>query len=610
MSQILDSWQGPPEGAVVTNKLYYGDNLDVLTEKIAQESVDLIYLDPPFNSQRAYNLLFTSPTGDDAQAQVRAFEDMWLWTPSVRSEYERITSGGLPGGVSDTLQALYRIIKENAMMAYLVMMAPRLVAMRRVLKSSGSIYLHCDPTASHYLKILMDAIFRPTCFQNEIIWRRTGSHKDTKRYGPLHDVILFYTKSTSGYCFNVVKRPYMRGHVERRYTRTEDGRMKFTSGGNVLTGQGLRKGESGLPWRSFDPSSKGRHWAIPGFLAQQMSPEFAELGVIERLDALYDAGLVEITKGAAWPTPVRYLQPGDGNLISDIWAYQPYTEGTVQDTEDGIDRDVAWLGPTDPERLGYPTQKPVGLLQRIIECSTNPDDLVMDPFCGCGTALDAAQRLGRRWIGIDISFLSVDVLDTRIRNTFGEQAVYEVDGVPRDVSGANDLFARNPLDFERWAVSLANGEPNDKQVGDEGIDGRIRFPSSEKNRTCTSIVSVKGGDTVNPSMVRDLVGTVASEHAEMGLLITRMDPTPGMKKAATKAGTYTWPVANAKFPKVQILTVAEFLDGNKPQMPTPLTPYMKAEGRGIGMQAGLFNGSLVSPKKKAQKRKKRSKRGS
>lgn len=245
----------------------------------------------------------------------------------------------------------------------------------------------------------MDAIFGFENFQNEIIWRRTGAHGPRKSFGPIHDTIFFYTK-TKGHYFNIVKKPYMLGHVQRRYTMDSSGRYQFTSGGNVLTGAGATKGESGMPWRGFDPSSKNRHWAIPGFLSEQMPPGFNELGVIDKLETLYKAGLIEINEGAAWPTPVRYLRPQDGHPLQDIWAYQPYTEGTVYGTKEGIDQDVSWLGPTDPERLGYQTQKPHGLLERIIRSSCPKDGVVLDAFCGCGTTVAAAERLNKRWIGI------------------------------------------------------------------------------------------------------------------------------------------------------------------------------------------------------------------
>jgi site-specific DNA-methyltransferase (adenine-specific) len=302
------------------------------------------------------------------------------------------------------------------------MMAPRLLELKRVLKSTGSIYLHCDPTASHYLKMLMDAVFGPENFKNEIVWRRTGAHGPRRSFGPIHDTLLFYSKAND-YFFRVVKRPYLKGHVDSRYTLEEEtGRYKFTSGGNVLTGANATQGESGRPWRGFDPCAKNRHWAIPGFLAEEMPAAFADLGVLAKLEALYQAGLVEIRPGAAWPTPVRYLRDGDGHPFGDIWAYQPYTEGAVHGTEAGIDADIAWMGPTDPERLGYQTQKPVGLLMRIIESSCPPSGVVLDPFCGSGTSIAAAQAGSRRWIGIDESPIAIRLVKQRLFDVFRLEA--------------------------------------------------------------------------------------------------------------------------------------------------------------------------------------------
>jgi len=386
------------------NQLFFGDNLDVLRESIKDESVDLVYLDPPFNSKRDYNLLFKSPEGGESHAQITAFEDTWHWGEQAEREYAEILRSGHTR-VAELITAFRSFLGENDLMAYLVIMANRLIELHRVLKPTGSLYLHCDPTASHYLKLVLDGVFEPGNFLNEIIWRRTGSHNSTKSLGPIHDVILLFRK-TQNYKFNVVRRPYMKGHVETRYTRTPEGRMKFSSGGNVLTGAGATGGESGQQWRGFDPAAKGRHWAVPGFYEAMMPAAYKNFGPIEKLEALYQANLIEIDGKSAWPIMVRYLDERDGTPIQDIWAYQPYTEGTVWGESAGIDADVAWLGPTDPDRLGYPTQKPVGLLERIIQTSSNPGDVVLDPFCGCGTAVHAAQKLGRQWIGIDITHLA------------------------------------------------------------------------------------------------------------------------------------------------------------------------------------------------------------
>ncbi len=321
------------------NTLFYGDNLQILKDYILDNAVDLIYLDPPFNSNRTYNVLFKEETGKDSEAQITAFEDTWHWGRVAETTYKEIVQdSSVP--VAEMISSLRKFIGPNQMMAYLVMMTARLIELHRVLKPTGSLYLHCDPTASHYLKIVLDTIFGVGNFRNEIIWRRTGSHNARRSFGPIHDTILFYTKSDN-YIFNIVRRPYMRGHVDSRYSQDESGKFKFTSGGNILTGSGSTEGESGKAWRGFDPSAKDRHWAIPGFLAEQMPEEFESLGVLDKLEHLYKAGLIEITEGNAWPTPVRYLEGDEGQPLQDIWANQPYTGGTVFETEEGIDEDVA-----------------------------------------------------------------------------------------------------------------------------------------------------------------------------------------------------------------------------------------------------------------------------
>jgi DNA modification methylase len=400
------------------NVLYCGDNLDILRRHGRDESVDLVYLDPPFNSDQNYSL-FKSRNGGaaSAKARVRTFDDTWRWDAAAAAAFHDAVQS--EDRVADVLLAFRQLLGETDLLAYLTMMTPRLVELRRVLKSSGSLYLHCDPTAGHYLKVLLDAVFGPENFRNEIVWRRTGAHGPRRTFGPIHDTLLFFSK-TNDYFFRALKRPYLKGHVDSRYALDEaTGRYKFTSGGNVLTGANVTQGESGRPWRGFDPSAKNRHWAIPGFLAEQMPPEFAKLGVRAKLDALYAAGLIEIRPGAAWPTPVRYLSEADGQPLGDIWAYQPYTEGAVHGTKEGIDADVAWMGPTDPERLGYQTQKPLGLLARIISSSCPPDGLVLDPFCGCGTTIVAARAQSRRWIAIDQSRVAIRLVKERLRDACG-----------------------------------------------------------------------------------------------------------------------------------------------------------------------------------------------
>jgi hypothetical protein len=470
-------------------------------------------------------------------------------------------------------------------------MAPRVVLLHDKLKSTGSLYLHCDPTASHYLKVLLDVIFGPLQFRNEIIWRRTGAHSPGRSFGPIHDVILFYTK-TNDYYFKVIRRPYTMDHVETRYRQQPDGKWKFTSGGNVMSGAGAGNGESSATWRGFNPAAKGRHWAIPGFIAAQMPPEYATKGTLERLEKAYEMGLIDIVEGNQWPTPVRYLEPGDGNPLGDIWAYQPGTRarGVLYGTDRGIDEDVAYLGPTDPERLDYQTQKPIGLLERIIHSSCPEDGVVLDPFCGCGTTVDAATALNRRWIGIDITFISIDLIRNRLRGRWGDEIddTYEVKGVPADLAAAHALFARSEFEFERWAVSLVRGTPNERQVNDKGKDGIVRFATGRKS-TAEAIVSVKGGKNLVPAFVREVEGSVATyRKAELGILITLHPPSKGMVDEAKRSGVYRDPFGNS-YPKVQIYTVEQLLNGVKPDMPPVIPPYTgaKRERADTGIQLRL-----------------------
>ena len=569
------------------NRLLYGDNLPILRERIKDESVDLIYLDPPFNSNRSYNVLFKSKSGEESQAQIEAFDDTWSWSQQADAQYEELVSGGSPIKVADAMQAMRKLLGTNDVLAYLVMMTARLVELHSVLKPTGSLYLHCDPTASHYLKVILDAIFGPTNFRNEIIWRRTGTHGKVKRFGPTHDVILFYAKSTE-YKYNRQRKRYMKKHVQEYFEQDEKGwRTKYY--GNVLTGSGLRGGESGKPWMGFDPSARGRHWAIPGALLEHVDEDLTDLSQHQKLDRLYQLGYIKIVKDHAWPIYEHYIQPDDGTAAPDIWAYQPYTEGTVFGTDQGIDADVRWLNPKDGERLGYPTQKPLGLLERIIRASSDEGDVVLDPFCGCGTAVDAAQKLGRKWIGIDVTTLSVDLIQRRLKWTYGEGVAktYKVEGIPTDIEGAERLFAHNAFEFERWVVLRIDGEPNQRQVGDRGVDGRIRF-FADKDQFGQVLVSVKGGKQLNPAMVRDLVGTVQQEGAEMGLLVTMAKPTPGMIKAAKGSGSYLLPMTGSYYPKVQIISVQELLAHKVPNMPTPISPHIKARRSKASNQQELF----------------------
>jgi DNA modification methylase len=566
------------------NKLFYGDNLDVLRRYVKDETVDLIYLDPPFKSQQDYNVLFAEKDGTQSSSQIMAFEDTWEWNLDAERAYQEIVERG--GTVSQAMQAFRTFLGHSDMMAYLAMMAPRLIELKRVLKVTGSIYLHCDPTASHYLKMLMDAVFGPQYFRNEIIWRRTGAHNSAKRYGPIHDVILFYTK-TGAYVWTKPKRPYMLGHVKENFIQTDLG-WRTNYYGNVLTGSGTRNGESGQPWRGFDPTGRGRHWAVPGKVVEETGEDMSYLGQHEKLDRLLELGFIKIVPGEAWPVYEHEIKPTDGTPVSDLWTYQPYTEGTVFGTDDGIDEDVRWLSTKDQERLGYQTQKPEALLERIIKASSNEGDLVLDPFCGCGTAVVAAQRLNRRWIGIDITHLAIGLIKQRLTDIFGPEirGTYEIHGEPTDLAGAQALADQDKFQFEAWALSLvgARHAGEVRRGPDRGIDGKKFFHDDKSGKTKQIIFSVKAGH-VQVSYIRDLRGVLDREKAAIGVLVTLEPPTKPMEKEAAEAGFYESPHLEEKFPRIQILTIEQLLLGEQVAYPRWLDATFKQAPKAKGAAA-------------------------
>ena len=564
----------------MTNKLYYGDNLHVLREHVKDESVDLVYLDPPFNSAANYNILFRAPSGEQSQAQIEAFEDTWHWNDSAALAFDEVLKSSNTDA-AHMLRATRSFLGENDMMAYLAMMAVRLLELHRVLKPTGSLYLHCDPVASHYLKMILDAIFGPTRFQNEIIWRRTGSHNKAKRWAPIHDVILYYTKSEN-FTWNKPRRPYMLGHVKEHFVDDGKGGYRTDYYGNVLTGSGTRKGESGKPWRGFDPTAKGRHWAIPGAIWDEAGIDPEGMTQHEKLDLLFKEGFITITEGEAWPIYQMSVRPDQGPAAPDIWAYQPYTEGTVFGSKFGIDEDVRWLSPRDQERLGYPTQKPVALLERIISASSNEDDIILDPFCGCGTTIHAAQKLNRQWIGIDVTHLAISLIERRMKDAFPGIS-FEVLGTPKDLAGARDLARRDKYQFQWWATSLAEGVPagGKKKGMDRGIDGYLNFRDGD-GEPQFAIISVKGGDNVSAPMIRDLKGTIEREKAAIGVFISLVPPTREMVKEASAHGFYE--TGGKKFPRIQMLTVDDLLSGKRAQVPF-----------------GFVEGYKAAPKEKASK---------
>jgi site-specific DNA-methyltransferase (adenine-specific) len=520
----------------MTNTLYYGDNLQVLRQHIKNESVDLIYLDPPFNSNRNYNVLFKDETGRDSQAQITAFEDTWHWDANTARVYEELVTEG-PERVSSMIGALRQFVGANQMMAYLVMMAVRLVELHRVLKPTGSLYLHCDPTASHYLKIILDTIFGVQNFRNEIVWKRTSAHSSAIKYGAIHDILLFYSK-TENFTWNPLLSPFDPEYVDTFFDSKDKDGFRYKRAD--LTGAGISRGESGKPWRGIDVTVKGRHWMyIPA-----------------KLDELDSKGKIHWPKKeGGMPRLKQYPEDLGGVPLQDVWT------------------DVRPIHNLAGERLGYPTQKPLTLLERIVQASSNHGDIVMDPFCGCGTAIAAAQKLGRCWIGIDITHLSIALIKYRLQDAFpGIQ--FGVVGEPRDIGAARQLAQDDRFQFQWWALSLLKARPlggdtggKGKRGADKGIDGVINFIDEAKGKPKTIIVQVKSGK-VSSRDIRDLVGTIGRENAAMGIFLTLENPSTPMITEAASAGFYTTAFTQQQFPRVQIVTVEDLLYG-RARLETP-----------------------------------------
>ncbi|MCX7045841.1 MAG: DNA methyltransferase [Candidatus Sumerlaeota bacterium] len=536
------------------NLLYYGDNLDILRRYIKDETVDLIYLDPPFNSAQDYNVLFEERNGTEASAQIHAFKDTWRWDATASAEYERTIRHG--GKVAEALASLRLLLGCNDMLAYLAMMAPRLAELHRVLKPAGSLYLHCDPTASPYLRILLDAIFGARQFQNEIIWKRTSARSDSHRWNHVHDVIFFYTKSDH-WTWNPVYTPYDSDYLKKfyRFEEEETGR-RYTS--SDLTAAGIRKGESGKIWRSVNPTSKKRHWALPNKAMEELG--IAEGTMQDKLDQLEVAGrIIWPAKKGGVPRFKRYLDEMPGMAPQSVIT------------------DIPPISAQAKERLGYATQKPQALLERIIEASSKKKQIVLDPFCGCGTTVAAAQKLGRRWIGIDVTHLAIALIRKRLNDTFGKRAHYRVIGEPVSITDAEALAIADPFQFQCWALGLAGARPSEpvKKGADKGIDGKLFFFDDATNKAKTILFSVKSGKS-GPAHVRDLIGTVDTNGAQMGVLLLMHEATPAMRAAAATAGQYHSPGFHKDYPRLQILTVQELLTSAQVQMPPSNVTFKRA----------------------------------
>jgi site-specific DNA-methyltransferase (adenine-specific) len=486
----------------VSNALYYGDNLAVLRRHLQDASVDLVYLDPPFQSGRDYSLSFESRAhdSDPEGAAPRAFTDTWRWGHEAEGSYAEVARAG--GRVATTMQALRAILGESDIMAYLCMMAPRLVELRRVLKASGSLYLHCDPTASHYLKVLLDGIFGPACFRNEVIWRYRRWPAKARRFQRMHDVLLFYTASRErAHTFNTLYGYEKLAESTLKTFGTRKQRADFSSGHRK---PGLEAGETqGPPLSDF--------WDLDG-------PD------------------------------------GRGPPLSDAW-------------EIGV---IAAIG---RERTGYPTQKPETLLERIIRSSSNEGDLVLDPFCGCGTAIAVAERLRRRWAGIDVTHLALNLVRERMKT-----AAFEVHGEPIDLPGVRQLAADDPLQFQWWILGRVGARPVARTKGaDSGVDGELVFSSSHAPSGGRVAIAVSAGRH-GSARVRELRALLSRDEASIGVLLTLEEPTAAMRAEAARAGLYE--STTGRHPRIQILTAEAILRGRRVDHPGAMTAAAGAPRHG------------------------------
>jgi DNA modification methylase len=528
------------------NRLLFGDNLPWLRNKeiFPDASVDLVYLDPPFNSNADYNVLFREASGQASQAQFHAFTDTWNWADAAET-YNHFIDDCANLAVVDMMQGFYSFLRSSPMMAYLAMMAPRLVELHRVLKPTGSLYLHCDPTASHYLRMVLDSVFKPENFRNEIIWKRTTSKSLMKRRLPSnHDVLLAYQK-TDAAIWNeaAIFQPYDENDLdektESKYSGTDPDGRRYTLGD-------LTNPNRNRPNLTYEFLGHHKVWRWTR----------------GRMKAAYDAGLIVQPGKGAIPRLKRYLDEQRGKPLDDVWV------------------DIPPLNSQAAERLGYPTQKPLALIERIIAVSSNPGDVVLDPFCGCGTTIHAAQKLGRQWVGIDVTYLAINLIKRRLKDAFGEDIQFEERGQPTDLGSAKRLAELDKFQFQHWALSLIGARPlreGDGKGADRGVDGLLYFYESKEKRE-KLIVQIKGGG-VKRSDIATLMGDVNNQKAKGGILVTLEKPSKPMREEAVAAGRYAsalW--HNKDYPKIQILTVEGLLDGSeRVDGPPQMNPFAKAQ---------------------------------
>lgn len=536
------------------NQLYYGDCLDIMQNEMKKNSVDLIYLDPPFNSNRAYNAIYKDETGRPLPDQIEAFCDLWTLDEASERRIRTIPKIMIEQGINDDIAKFWHFWMKTLrdtnpkLLAYLSYMTERLLQMRIVLRPTGSIYLHCDPTWSHYIKVIMDGVFNEKNYRAEIIWKRHNAHND-KLYGTIHDTIFYYSYGDRSIPDDVLiplsderKKAYNKPDKHGHYEKAD------------LTAAGTSGGESGELWRDISPGN--RHWSPPltgkyaEYIEKHFIPNYRQIkGVHDRLDALDKAGLIHWSKK---PRLKRYLIPGAGMPPQSIW--------------DDI------LAVSGDEDEGYPTQKPVELLKRIIKASSKEGDIVFDPFCGCGTTLEAAHWLKRKWIGIDIAIHAIKRVSAKRLTEqchLNEGTDYEITGIPKSIEGATDLWERDKYQFQKWAVEMVDGFVTAQKTRDGGVDGRIYFPTEDDDVLKAMKLEVKGGKRVSIESLRALAGIIDEEDYPIGGFITLKTLSHLQKQNfedfCRKKGTVD--IYGVPYPRLQLLSVEEILAGDRFETP-------------------------------------------
>lgn len=560
----------PAKAALPDNRLFIGDCLPVLAELIDRHGpfADLVYLDPPFNSQRLYNHAFKG--AKSTMPQKVAFADTWKWTETTRNRFSAFTKKDAPGSPAAVfLQAMHALLekRDGATLAYLTYMTPRLARIRAAMKPSASIYLHCDPTASHYLKLAMDAVFGRTNFLNEIVWKRTSSHNKVRRFGPIHDCIFFYSQG-SGHTWNAPRFALSEEETEAAFP-FEDERGRFRK--DPITGPDTRMGESGADWRGYNPTAKGRHWAIP---VDARPPEV--IGTLATLDWLREQGMIVFSRNGT-PTLKRYAHEIEtGKRMQDIFLDIPPAMGE--------------------ESMGYKTQKPLALLRRILEASSNPGDLVLDPFCGCGTTIEAAHELERRFIGVDVARTAAQVIagrweragfgklrvGDRTPTTVGDWKPRLMNDDPRAEEPAWSCFQFDVIALIPKAEQIEGAIQRTARPGaDGGVDGRIHLKHPITEVDDSVVIQVKRKRQPSVADVADTIAAVQNNNAFMGLLLTLNPPTKGMRERAEMESTRK--MGGKSYPKVAILTYEEV----KAKKYEQAIPYQYAVDPQIGNQVAL-----------------------